>query len=783
MRRRSAVGSPHCSRRHGIFRSISGPGFFRPKRNRRHFRLTKPCGRCANRVIADVMSMPAWPAARPRACRFSRPYRERRDRGRVRRPGVIGVGVVVSLGGRPRRRRRGGGGRASVSICDQPDPLRQKPLVLGLAFLSACFFAALSAWTAAAPVLFVPATALAGLIAGLMSPYRKRALGLGMTGMLAFVFAVGIAHDPSAAIWRYLLPAGRRRRARLCALCARGLQPARRPGMRRLLIAEAMRGFARYLRAKAELYDPRKDEVVAFRALIDAHAELVERLQAARVTRLACAPPGSQSAATAPDRHAHRAARCVRDRAFERCRYRGAAPVAPSPSAAPPRHAHRAHRKRCRTPDPPTPRTRRGPIPNRATAMRRGDPVSSTPRSTGLPARHRGRSARKKPHAVAAFRATANKLADADRHVAELARAIDPGHAAVRDRAHARPRGVSRVRTASATWAGQWSCSAPALRYALRLSLAMTAGLLVTLAFPAFTHGSWVLLTIALIMRANYSVTAQRRRDRVTGTLIGCVLAALLVHWAPTRHAARGHWLLGVGVSAMPMRWCAIASRRSLPSVTVRAAAAAFPEARLAHPEFTERIVDTLIGAGISYVSALRPAELGASRPAEHGRRAACRRCPASPRPRSPAIASCASRYSPCAQARARRGGGLSGAIRRLADEPNTDRAALDALNRLLAANYLFASELTSMPVLMRLREGRTRSRRAAMRSIAATYARGLIDVADQSGAWPNRSSPISTGAVLPRSNPTRRQACSSAASPISNVPRTRVALACCRAT
>ena len=30
-----------------------------------------------------------------------------------------------------------------------------------------------------------------------------------------------------------------------------------------------------------------------------------------------------------------------------------------------------------------------------------------------------------------------------------------------------------------------------------------------------------VLLTIALIMRANYSVTSQRRWDRVTGTAIG----------------------------------------------------------------------------------------------------------------------------------------------------------------------------------------------------------------------------------------------------------------------
>jgi hypothetical protein len=46
----------------------------------------------------------------------------------------------------------------------------------------------------------------------------------------------------------------------------------------------------------------------------------------------------------------------------------------------------------------------------------------------------------------------------------------------------------------------------------------------------------------------------------------------------------------------------------------------------------------------------------------------------------------------------------LSGAIRRLADEPNTNRRALAALNELLGANYLLASDLSSMPVLVKLR-------------------------------------------------------------------------------
>jgi hypothetical protein len=46
----------------------------------------------------------------------------------------------------------------------------------------------------------------------------------------------------------------------------------------------------------------------------------------------------------------------------------------------------------------------------------------------------------------------------------------------------------------------------------------------------------------------------------------------------------------------------------------------------------------------------------------------------------------------------------LSGAIRRLADEPNVNRRALAALGELLGANYLLASDLSSMPVLVKLR-------------------------------------------------------------------------------
>ena len=122
----------------------------------------------------------------------------------------------------------------------------------------------------------------------------------------------------------------------------------------------------------------------------------------------------------------------------------------------------------------------------------------------------------------------------------------------------------------------------------------------------------------------------------------------------------------------------------------------------LVHPQFFERIVDTLIGAGLSWafsyllpnwerhdlprtVTALLNADAGFAE-------AALTRLPAGQRYRL------ARKRTLDAVAQ------LSGAIRRLADEPNANRRALAALGELLAANYLLASDLSSMPVLVKLR-------------------------------------------------------------------------------
>jgi len=236
------------------------------------------------------------------------------------------------------------------------------------------------------------------------------------------------------------------------------------------------------------------------------------------------------------------------------------------------------------------------------------------------------------------------------------------------------------------------------MRYAIRLALAMSAGLGLTMAFPHFAHANWVLLTIALIMRANYSVTSQRRWDRVTGTLMGCAIAALLIYLLPdTLLLAAIVAAVGLSHSFFSVRYRFTALFASVSSLLLLHFSAGTE-----HAQFYERAIDTLIGAALSWgfsfllpnwesntlpriVRGLLAADAGFAK--------------AALRLTSPDQAYRLARKKAFDAVAL-----LSGAISRLADEPNINRKSLAALTELLGANYLLASDLASMPVLVKLR-------------------------------------------------------------------------------
>jgi uncharacterized membrane protein YccC len=226
----------------------------------------------------------------------------------------------------------------------------------------------------------------------------------------------------------------------------------------------------------------------------------------------------------------------------------------------------------------------------------------------------------------------------------------------------------------------------------------MSAGLGITLIFPHFAHANWIILTIALIMRANYSVTSKRRWDRVTGTLIGCAVAVGLILASPD-------WLLMAAMVAgigLAHAYAGVKYRITAIGASISSLVLLHFSAPLVHPQFFERIADTLIGAGLSYVFAfLLPnwehSELprlvqGLLKADEGFAEAALRPF---------------HQQEPYRLARKRildAVAGLAGAIRRLAGEPDANKRTLAALNELLSANYALASDLASMPILMKLR-------------------------------------------------------------------------------
>jgi uncharacterized membrane protein YccC len=590
-----------------------------------------------------------------------------------------------------------------VSISDRTDPLRHKFWIMGFAFLSTVFFTALSSFAGFSTPAFVAATAFVGLWAGLISAYGRWALSLAMTSVLAFVLAMGQTFSsPSDAADHLVLTVCGALGYTTYSVVVAWLFDDR---SRRLLLAEAMHAFAAYLRAKAALYNPDATGPAAFRALIDAHATLADRLQAARDSLFARRKARMQlkridtlialldafETVLSSDADLE----MLRSTPHRDLMWRLNAFVIQMADEV--EHLTLALRARHGHPSPINHAEEVRQLEDAVEQMRAASPDDPV---------------------TQAYTSTAKKLILADSYVDALAVALenatppsDLGRQLNLDLFRQdTPRGLGIL-------FNQFRWRAPALRYAIRLSLAMVAGLVLTLLFNRFDHANWVLLTIALIMRANYSVTRRRRWDRITGTLVGCALAVTLINTLPAP-ALLLAIILAVGVSHA---YGLVAYRITAVGASISSLLLLHFVAPLVHPQFFERIVDTLIGAGLSWAfSFLLPSWEREDLPrtvrglldADAGfADAALRRAHVNQAYRL------ARKKAVDAVAQ------LSGAIQRLADEPNANRRALAALGELLGANYLLASDLSSMPVLVKLR-ARELDGEAADAAIAGTRQR-----------------------------------------------------------
>ena len=603
-------------------------------------------------------------------------------------------------------------GALYASIVDQPAPLSVKWRIFLLDITAATAITLLASLAGGSPALLGPLIAVVSAGTALLSAYGRRALGLGVAAVLALLF--GMAAPAASLELQVIRTAVFAAGGTAYAIVALILSALLDDRTRQLYLGEAMLAFARYIAAKAELYETNARARDALRALVEAHADLVERQQAARDMIFA----GPRT----PRRTRWIAALIALLDGFDTLLSSDADIEILRASD----HRHLMRRLHALT------RDLSGDVKQLALQLMTPSLVATLPdraaqlQAIGEELARLARADERDTTEIAAFRSTWHKLGQTAGRLNRLA-----GVLAGRSEPLAVPGDLDldrfmRIESASpSVLAAQMTRSSPVLRYAIRLTLAMTSGYLLTLVFPDYIHGGWVLLTTALIMRANYSITRRRRDDRVLGNLAGCVVTVVMVRFLP-QDALTAAVIIAIGVSHA---FATVNYRVTAFAACISALLQLHFLSPLSQPLLLERIVDTIIGAGLAWgfsyifpswewrnVPRLIRGLVGADR--DYAMQALTRA------PSDQAIRLARKRAHDMAA-------NLSMTVRRLVDEPNLDRRALVALNELLAANYLLASDLASMRVLFRMRDKElepvpTEDLLAlCRRNVAATFALG----------------------------------------------------------
>jgi uncharacterized membrane protein YccC len=596
-------------------------------------------------------------------------------------------------------------GALCASIVDQPSRFSIKPPIFAGTIIATSLVSFLAALTGGHALPLGLLIAALSFVAALISAYGRRALGIGVAGILALVIGLtGEKETMTNALAHTVVFAEGGLAYALAALAMAVLLDDRN---RRIVLGEALRAFANYLRAKADAFDPTHES--SLRALIEAHGVLTESLQVARDMVYA-------GRMTAKRRQRADALTALVD-SFEQILSSDAdlQILRRSP------HHHLLRRIRSLIAD------FAADIETLIIAL--AVPVTATP----LPARQErlrdiageiARISRMPPPdaeeeiARAAFQSTHTKLVRATAQLQRLSTAICTPERGTQCSGVNIAAFMLQETTSLNVLLAQFHLRSPTMRYAIRLTLAMTAAYVITLLFPNYVHGGWILLTTGLIMRANYSITRQRRNDRVIGTLLGCVIAAALIYFLP------GIWplvgvVIGVGISHA---FGAVNYRVAAVGASISALLLLHFMYPSVHPLFFERIVDTLIGAvlatGFSFLLPSwerRNIPVLVSNLIKSDRNFAEQALTREPVEQAYRLARRNALDSVSA---------LSMAARRLLDEPGTDKRALAGLNELLSANYLFASDLASVRIALL---ARAKEYDAAIAETVLSAARSIV--------------------------------------------------------
>jgi uncharacterized membrane protein YccC len=500
--------------------------------------------------------------------------------------GVIAVALVASAifgfaAGQPATL-----GAISASISDLPAPWREKARTLGfgfaLALLSTVAIQLALPWPVAALLMIGAISFVAGLVTG----FGRWAVAVGMQAVIPMVFILGFPRETfPAAVRIEMLLAGGGVAYIAIALLATVFTDA---SARRMVASETIREFSIYMRAVAAVFDPDRDLQAAYGATIRQQSALSEQLQSARTLLLE--RPGTVGE-----------------------RFRLAASIGILLDALDALVAAQCDVELIRkTPAAATVLARIGD------ALRVGsldlEHLSLELLTTGhplLPPDHhlaidalKREAARVEAEAMdakarAALDAATWRLVLSLSHVRRLEQSLSndaTARAAIGD-VHLAAFIPKRSYAPSAL-APHFSPESPVLRFSARLALAMMAGALVAQSLGDDRHGNWVLLTIAVVMRAGYGLTRQRRDDRIIGTLVGCVLAAGSVAYVPAGAL--------VAVQGLAVAVTHSFARLNYRIASTGASVTALVSLHLVQPWVSApilvRLADTLIGAAIAHL-------------------------------------------------------------------------------------------------------------------------------------------------------------------------------------
>ena len=174
----------------------------------------------------------------------------------------------------------GATGALYASIVDQPGPLGLKARIFALDIAAAAIVTLLASLAGGTPWLLGPLIVVIGLSTGMLVAYGRRAVGLGVAAVLALLFGMAAHKAPFAVqLVHAAIFAGGGIAYALIAMLLNWILDDR---IRQLYLGEAMLALSRYTAAKAALYDLSVKQKDSLAALVNAHADLVDRLQAAR---------------------------------------------------------------------------------------------------------------------------------------------------------------------------------------------------------------------------------------------------------------------------------------------------------------------------------------------------------------------------------------------------------------------------------------------------------------------------------------------------------------------